>query len=917
MADAGVGDSGGACLPFLARPRTAHYSKQVRSSVCLSTTLALTNINTHARTHTNNTAKINALALTAPPSFQSEAMTSTTASSQQPQLPSFAHPRYTLVDNDRIVRRAQEGDGPSPPSTTSSCTDEDYQSVVESLSTYIKEYLQARFDLVQHWIPAGEEDTPAKCDVLLSRNWETAPKLLVVLQNHVGSQLGMWSRSTCVAKGLRAGSMLPFLEQAHQGGYAVIVCNPNLNSVVVDGKKLAVSASAFPEEHALYVYETFVAYCQAQHVFLFGYGNGAMLCKEMLQRQLVRCQQQTGEVNRIAGIATVEASRVLEEDDSTDVKALLGAYAVDWEASLRLPPGHAIPKARTQLGIAQVLSVGTLAEEGESDMAPSTAWSVVAARDSVFRFFDFCLQDALQHPATAAVPSIPSSPSTPKASSRGITTATTPLSFSTGSTLTPRTPNRPGLSSLLRKSNSSNCSSPGMEGGSPSVCGPVSNRGYLFSVAEATRCGVPAPPSPKGPASSVRMLGQQGSSGSSSSLSPSRSSSDNSSSSFLRRLRRMISSGLSLSRSHSSERGFPASPAGSKDLGRALSSDGGSCRSLALTERLDISDFDLLKVVGKGAFGKVMLVKKKKAGQGAGRVYAMKVLNKDSVVKKGQIEHTMSERAILCQIRHPFIVRLRFAFQNETSLYLVTDYYTGGSLFYHLRKNGSFAEPRARFYAAELLLALEHLHEQFIIYRDLKLENILMDSEGNIALTDFGLSKQNVRTEACATTFCGTAEYLAPELLRGKAYGAPVDWWSFGILLYEMMDGRTPFYNKNRKYMFHCIVHIRPTFPPHFSKPAQGLMNRLLEPDPARRPQAAEIKAHAFFADLDFDKLYRKKLTPPFNPRVKNEMDIKFVPSNYHKLPPKESLAEPTGAGACAAAEFKAFTYHGDSSHLG
>jgi len=843
-------------------------------------------------------------------------MASTTPSSQpQPQLPSFSHPRFTLVDNDRIVRRAKEGDDLPTSSSTSACADEDYQSVVESLSVYIKEYLMARFDLVQHWISAGEEDTPAKCDVLLSRNWETAPKLLVILQNHVGSQLGMWSRSTCVSKGLRAGSMLPFLEQAHQGGYAVIVCNPNLNSVMVDGEKLAVPASAFPEEHALYVYETFVAHCQAQHVFLFGYGNGAMLCKEMLQRQLVRCQQQTGELNRIAGIAMVEASRVLMEDDSTDVKAFLGAYAVDWEASLRLPPGHAIPKARAQLGVAQVLSAGTLAEEEENDMAPSTAWSVVAARDSVFRFFDFCLEDAMLHPPTAAIPSIPSSPSTPKTSSRGIT-ATTPSS-SSSSSLTPRTPNRPGLSSLLRNSNSSNCSSPGMGVRSPSVCGPVSNRGYLFSVAEASRYGVSAPPSPKGQPSSVRMLGQQSSSGSSSPSSPSRSSNNSSSSSFLRRLRRMVSSGLSLSRSPSSERGVPASPTGSEDLGRALSSDGGSCRSLALTERLDISDFDLLKVVGKGAFGKVMLVKKKKAGQGAGRVYAMKVLNKDSVVKKGQIEHTMSERAILCQIRHPFIVRLRFAFQNETSLYLVTDYYTGGSLFYHLRKNGSFAEPRARFYAAELLLALEHLHEQFIIYRDLKLENILMDSEGHIALTDFGLSKQNVRTGACATTFCGTAEYLAPELLRGKAYGAPVDWWSFGILLYEMMDGRTPFYNKNRKYMFHCIVHVRPTFPPHFSKAAQGLMNRLLEPDPARRPAAAEIKAHAFFADLDFDKLYRKKLTPPFNPRVKNEMDIKFVPSNYHKLPPKESVAEPTGAGACAAAEFKAFTYHGDSGHLG
>eukprot|EP00624_Nannochloropsis_granulata_P001196 evm.model.NODE_15513_length_34403_cov_16.618464.2 len=235
-------------------------------------------------------------------------MASTTSPSQ---LPSFAHPRYTLVDNDRIVRRIQEGDGPSLSSVTSICVDDDYQSVVESLSMYIKEYLQARFDLVQHWIPASEDDTPAKCDILLSRNWETAPKLLVILQNHVGSQLGMWSRSTCMAKGLRAGSMLPFLEQAHEGGYAVIVCNPNLNSVAVDGQKLAVPASAFPEEHALYVYETFVAHSQAQHVFLFGYGNGAMLCKEMLQRQLVRCQQQTEEINRIAAIATVEVNKTV------------------------------------------------------------------------------------------------------------------------------------------------------------------------------------------------------------------------------------------------------------------------------------------------------------------------------------------------------------------------------------------------------------------------------------------------------------------------------------------------------------------------------------------------------------------------------------------------------------------------------
>jgi serine/threonine protein kinase len=189
-----------------------------------------------------------------------------------------------------------------------------------------------------------------------------------------------------------------------------------------------------------------------------------------------------------------------------------------------------------------------------------------------------------------------------------------------------------------------------------------------------------------------------------------------------------------------------------------------------------------LKVVGQGAFGKVMLVRKKE-GVSAGQIYAMKVLKKSVVAAKGQVEHTKSERSILCEIRHPFIVRLRFAFQSEDKLYLITDYYNGGSLFYHLRKSKCFTEDRARFYAAELLSALDHLHQQHIIYRDLKLENILMDHTGHIALTDFGLSKQNIDVTGGATTFCGTAEYIAPELLRGHKYGSAVDWWSFGILL--------------------------------------------------------------------------------------------------------------------------------------
>lgn len=178
---------------------------------------------------------------------------------------------------------------------------------------------------------------------------------------------------------------------------------------------------------------------------------------------------------------------------------------------------------------------------------------------------------------------------------------------------------------------------------------------------------------------------------------------------------------------------------------------------------LTINDFDLLKVVGKGAFGKVMLVRKKAGtGEGSGNVYAMKVLKKSVIAAKGQIEHTKSERAILCEVTHPFIVHLRFAFQNAEKLYLVTDYYNSGTLFYHLRKALKFPEARAKFYACELLSALEHLHSQNIIYRDLKLENILMSHNGHIALTDFGLSKQNVDASGGATTFCGTAEYLAP-----------------------------------------------------------------------------------------------------------------------------------------------------------
>jgi len=336
-----------------------------------------------------------------------------------------------------------------------------------------------------------------------------------------------------------------------------------------------------------------------------------------------------------------------------------------------------------------------------------------------------------------------------------------------------------------------------------------------------------------------------------------------------------------------------------------------------VSQKLTVQDFDLLRVVGKGAFGKVMLVRKK-ANQDQGRIFAMKVLKKSVIAAKGQTEHTKSERAILCEIRHPYIVRLRYAFQSDEKLYLVTDYYNGGSLFYHLRKSRGFSEERARFYGAELVLALDHLHQNGVIYRDLKLENILMDHLGHIALTDFGLSKENVTDvfNSQLTTFCGTAEYIAPELLKGHKYGASVDWWSFGILLYEMMGFRTPFYEKNRKLMFHGIINCEPSFPPHFTQPAKVILRLLLHKDPAERlgthGGAEEIKKTEFFSVIDFVALEKKKLEPPFKPDVSDETDTKYVPKTYLQAKAEDSMD--ASATKKDKSDFSGFTFIPDAT---
>jgi serine/threonine protein kinase len=312
---------------------------------------------------------------------------------------------------------------------------------------------------------------------------------------------------------------------------------------------------------------------------------------------------------------------------------------------------------------------------------------------------------------------------------------------------------------------------------------------------------------------------------------------------------------------------------------------------------LGIEDFDLLKVVGRGAFGKVLLVKKKN-GKNAGNIYAMKILVKAHIIKNDQIENTKSEQHILKEINHPFIVRLRYAFQNTEKLYLVMDYYPGGSMFYHLRKSKKFTEERTRLYMAQLLTALMHLHSKQIAYRDLKLENILMDPKGNIALTDFGLSKEGQviegairasQADAGMKTICGTAEYMAPELLRHQPYGKVVDWWSYGILLFEMLTGRTPFVDRNRRQMFKNIMQAEVIYPNYISPVARSLISKLLNRDPSKRlgggPNGGrDIMAHSFFDPIDWDKLARKEIKPTFIPKVTSVDDITNVPEMFQNM---------------------------------
>ncbi|TPX34792.1 hypothetical protein SeMB42_g07263 [Synchytrium endobioticum] len=332
---------------------------------------------------------------------------------------------------------------------------------------------------------------------------------------------------------------------------------------------------------------------------------------------------------------------------------------------------------------------------------------------------------------------------------------------------------------------------------------------------------------------------------------------------------------------------------------------------------LTADDFELLKVVGKGSFGKVLQVRKKDTQ----RIYAMKVLVKKDIIERREIAHTLSERNVLIRASSPFLVGLKFSFQTPEKLYLVLDYMNGGELFYHLQKETAFSEERAKFYTAELTSALQHLHKYNIVYRDLKPENILLDSNGHIALTDFGLCKENLSFNDTTNTFCGTAEYLAPEVLTGQGYGKAVDWWSLGILFYEMTTGLPPFYSENTNLMYKKILQCHLLFPPGFSDRAQLFVRGLLVRDPRRRlgggpADAAEVMRHVFFADIQWEKMLRKQIRPPFKPKVASEVDTSNFDPVFTDALPVDSMPSSASAPLSNTQQdhFRGFTYTDHSS---
>ncbi|XP_075980520.1 protein kinase C iota type isoform X5 [Anticarsia gemmatalis] len=333
-----------------------------------------------------------------------------------------------------------------------------------------------------------------------------------------------------------------------------------------------------------------------------------------------------------------------------------------------------------------------------------------------------------------------------------------------------------------------------------------------------------------------------------------------------------------------------------------------------------LDDFELIRVIGRGSYAKVLMVELKRTK----RVYAMKVIKKALVTDDEDIDWVQTEKHVFeTASNHPFLVGLHSCFQTPSRLFFVIEFVRGGDLMFHMQRQRRLPEEHARFYAAEISLALHFLHERGVIYRDLKLDNVLLDHEGHIKLTDYGMCKEGVRPGDTTSTFCGTPNYIAPEILRGEEYGFSVDWWALGVLTYEMLAGRSPFDiaqaadnpdQNTEDYLFQVILEKTIRIPRSLSVKAASVLKGFLNKNPAERLGCGEngfldIVNHPFFKSIEWEMLEQKQVVPPFKPRLEGERDLANFPPEFTDEPVHLTPDNDTVIADIDQSEFEGFEY--------
>ncbi|KAH8731186.1 hypothetical protein GQ44DRAFT_605444 [Phaeosphaeriaceae sp. PMI808] len=330
--------------------------------------------------------------------------------------------------------------------------------------------------------------------------------------------------------------------------------------------------------------------------------------------------------------------------------------------------------------------------------------------------------------------------------------------------------------------------------------------------------------------------------------------------------------------------------------------------------RIGLDHFNFLAVLGKGNFGKVMLAETKSTKQ----LYAIKVLKKEFIIENDEVESTRSEKRVFLianKERHPFLLSLHACFQTETRVYFVMEYISGGDLMLHIQR-GQFGTKRAQFYAAEVCLALKYFHENGVIYRDLKLDNILLTTEGHIKIADYGLCKEEMWYGSTTSTFCGTPEFMAPEILLDKKYGRAVDWWAFGVLIYQMLLQQSPFRGEDEDEIYDAILADEPLYPIHMPRDSVSILQKLLTREPEMRlgsgpTDAQEIMSHAFFRNINWDDIYHKRVPAPFIPTITSATDTSNFDTEFTSVTPVLTPVQSVLSQAMQE-EFRGFSYSAD-----